>query len=196
VVVDNLGGLVAFEDKKLIGDMGLNVFNSHGIDFLGDNNMEDIILSPELTFHQIAEIRRRTDATIETIGYGFLRVMTMKHCPFSLIKKCEYKRNCEVCNFKEGYVLRDEKNVDFKTKREDDLSIIYNSYPISIIEHLDKISESGIDYLLLDFTFEDNPQEIIDEFVKARNGKMSNLNEKLKEKWENITHGHYFRGVE
>lgn len=196
VVIDNLGGFIAFGDENLIGDMGLNIFNSHGIDFLRENNMKDIILSPELTFHQISEIRRRTDATLESIGYGFLRVMTMKHCPFSLIKKCEYKRNCEVCNFKEGYTLRDEKNVDFKTKRENDLSIIYNSYPISIIEHLDKVSESGIDYLLLDFTFEENPQEIIDEFVNARYKKTSILNERLKEKWGNITHGHYFRGVD
>lgn len=196
ILVDNLGGLVAFENKKLVGDMGLNVFNSHGVDLLGESGMEDIILSPELTFHQISEIRRRTEANLETIGYGFVRGMTMKHCPFSLIKKCEYRRNCETCNFRSGYSLRDEKNVDFKVEREDDLSIIYNSYPISIIEHLDKVSEVGIDYLLLDFSFEENPQEIIDEFIKAKKHQENYLNDMLKEKWGNITHGHYFRGVE
>lgn len=196
IAVDNLGGIQGFQDKKLIGDMGLNVFNSHGIDFLKESKIENVILSPELTFHQISEIRRRTDATLETIGYGFLRVMTMKHCPFSIAKNCGENRNCEVCNFREGFVLRDEKNVDFRVERENDISFIYNSYPISIIEHLNKVSESGIDYLLLDFTIEENPQEIIDEFIKVSKGKTSNLNHNLKEKWGNITHGHYFRGIE
>lgn len=196
IVVDNLGGIEAFSNMKLIGDMGLNIFNSHGIDLLKESEIDNVILSPELTFHQISEIRRRTDCNIETIGYGFLSVMTMKHCPFSLVKNCDNNRNCEICNFKEGHSLRDEKNVDFKVERKDDLSTVYNSYPISIIDHLEKVSESGINYLLLDFTTEENPQEIIDEFLKARTGKTSNLNKKLEEKWGSITHGHYFRGVE
>ena len=196
IVADNLGSVYKFKDKKLIGDTGLNIFNSHGIDFLNENNVDDIILSPELTLSQIQEIRRRTSSKLECIGYGFLRVMTMNHCPYSLIKGCGKDRNCEICNFREGYSLRDEKNIDFRTKRENDLSIIYNSYPISMIDYIREIKESGIDYLLLDFSFEENPQEIIDEFIKVLSGKKSNLNDKLKEKWTNITYGHYFRGVE
>ncbi len=196
IVADNLGSIEAFQEYKLIGDMGLNVFNSHSIDFLEKNGLNDVILSSELTMSQIQEIKRRTNATLESIGYGFLPVMTMKHCPFSLAKGCTNDRNCNLCNYKVGYYIRDEKNVDFKVKRQNDLSTIYNSYPISMIDYIKEIENSGIDYLLLDFSFEENIQEIIDEFIKAKNGKKSDLNNRLKDEWTNITYGHYFRGVE
>lgn len=196
MLVDNLGSLYKFENESLIGDTGLNVFNAQAVKFLEENNIKDVILSTELTFSQISEIRKSTDAILETTGYGFLRVMTMKHCPYSTIKICNEKRKCISCNFRQGFYLRDEINVDFRTKREDDLSIIYNSYPLSIIDYLDQVRASGIDYLLLDFSFEENPQEVIDEFLKAKTGCRSDLNNRLKEKWKNITYGHYFRGVE
>lgn len=196
ISVDNLGSLYAFRDKKLVSDTGLNIFNSHGIDLLNENGLEDIILSLELTLSQIQDIRRRTESNLEVTGYGFYRVMTMKHCPFSLIKSCGPNRNCETCNFRQGYSIRDEKNVDFRVERNRDLSTVFNSYPLVMVDYIKEIKEAGIDYLLLDFTFEENPQEIIDEFIKKLSGKTTDLSNKLKEKWTNITYGHYFRGVE
>lgn len=196
VLIDNLGGIIGFEEYEKIGDLGLNIFNSYSIDFLKESNLQKLILSPELTLSQIEEISQKSDVEIETLAYGFLEVMTMKHCPFSTIKNCGLDRDCEICNFKEGYYLRDEMNVDFPVKRKDDLSTIYNSYPISMVEEMDKLANGGIDYALLSFTFEENPQEIIDEFRKAINGNKSNLNDKLRSRYGSITHGHYFRGVE
>lgn len=196
IVIDNLGGIVAFEDYEKIGDLGLNIFNSYGVDFLKESNLEKMILSPELTLSQIEEISQKTDVELETLAYGFLEVMTMKHCPFATIKNCGVDRNCEICNFREGYYLRDEMNVDFPVRRKDDFSTIYNSYPISMVEEMDKLANGGVDYGLLSFTFEENPQEIIDEFRKSINGNNSDLNDKLRSRYGNITHGHYFRGVE
>lgn len=196
VLIDNLGGIEGFSDYEKIGDLGLNVFNSYSVDFLNENNIENLILSPELTLSQIEEITQKTNVKLESIAYGFIEVMTMKHCPFSTIKNCGKDRDCEVCNFKEGYLLRDEMNVDFPARRENDFSTIYNSYPISMVEEMEKLSKSGLDSVLLSFTFEENPQELIDEFLKGKKGISSNLNNKLREKYGNITHGHYFRGVE
>ena len=195
VVVDNIGSVEFFKDYKKIADMGLNIFNSHAIDFLDSYNFKSYILSPELNLSQIEDIRRTTDAEIEAIGYGFLPVMTMVHCPFSTIKKCGMDRNCETCQFRQGYSLRDEKNVDFRTYRKDDISTIYNAYPISMIDYISRLESAGIDYLLLDFSFEDNISEIISEFKCAKYGIETDLNQKLKDRWKNITYGHYFRGV-
>ena len=57
------------------------------------------------------------------------------------------------------------------------------------------MERAGINTLLLDFTFEENPEIIIDEFYRAIKGDENHLNEYLKEKYGEITHGHYFRGV-
>ncbi len=196
ILADNLGHIEAFKSYKIIGDLGLNIFNSYGLDFLKELEIDNVIVSSELTLDQIAAIRKHTDAKIQGLAYGFPRVMTMDHCPFSLIKNCGKDRKCQTCNFREGYKLRDQINVDFRTKREDDKSIIYNSYPISMVDHLKPMKDAGLDYLVLDFSFEENPSEIIDAFVQARDGKTTDLNQKLKDQWTNITYGHYFRGVE
>ena len=57
------------------------------------------------------------------------------------------------------------------------------------------MEKAGINTLLLDFTFEENPEIVIDEFYRAIKGDENHLNEYLKEKYAEITHGHYFRGV-
>lgn len=195
VLIDNLGGIIAFNDMEKISDIGLNVFNSHAIDLLQERGIENIILSPELTFAQISEIRRNSTANLETIGYGFVEVMTLKHCPFSPIKGCLDDTQCDSCNFKYGYYLQDEKGINFRTYRENSQSTIFNSYPISIIDSINNVEKAGINTLLLDFTFEENPEIVIDEFYRAIKGDENHLNEYLKEKYAEITHGHYFRGV-
>lgn len=196
ILADNLGHIEAFKSYKIIGDLGLNIFNSYGLDFLKDLEIDDTILSLELTLDQIEAIRKHTDAKIQGLAYGFPRVMTMDHCPFSLIKNCGKDRRCQTCNFRAGYKIRDQINVDFRTKREDDKSIIYNSYPISMVDQLPAMTKAGLDYAVLDFSFEENPNEIVDAFIKAREGKTTDLNDRLKDQWTNITYGHYFRGVE
>ncbi|MDO5027762.1 MAG: DUF3656 domain-containing protein [Bacillota bacterium] len=195
ILADNLGIIEAFPDHKLIGDTGLNVFSSYALDFLKDFNIEDTILSTELTLDQISNIRSKNSAILQGLGYGFVRVMTMDHCPYSLIKNCGQDRKCQTCNFSQGYSLRDQMNVDFKTKRENDKTIIYNSYPISMVDYIKDLEKAGLDYLVLDFSFEENPDQILAAFVKARAGQPTDLNEKLKDQWTNITYGHYFRGV-
>lgn len=196
VMIDNLGGIIVFEDMEILGDIGLNVFNSHAVDLLSEFNLEKLILSPELTFSQISEIRRNTEAKVETIGYGFVEVMTLKHCPFSSIKGCLDDSGCATCNYNYGFYLQDEKGINFRTYRENSQSTIFNSYPISIIDSIENVERAGIDSLLLDFTFEDEPGVVVEEFYRALNHEENSLNEYLKERYGEITHGHYFRGVE
>lgn len=195
ILINNLGGLEAFRDYPLIADVGLNIFNSKAIEFLQDQGVSKFILSPELSLGQIENILSLTDADIEGIAYGFLEIMTLKHCPFSTIKNCKNDSQCGSCQFAHGYFLRDEKNIDFRTERLFGFTRLYNSYPISMVEHLDRLESLGLDSILLSFTDEDNPAYIVREFDRALAGEKSHLNEMLKKKYENITYGHYFRGV-
>src|SRR5690606_11871002 len=86
--------------------------------------------------------------------YGYLPLMIMKHCPMSLVKNCKDDLNCENCKFSSGYGLRDRKGVNFYMERRNNLTSLYNSVPLFMLENLDKIYNSGVDTIRLDFTFE------------------------------------------
>lgn len=197
IVIDNLGGFEGFKSEKIIGSTGLNIFNSQAANLSMRLGAEKIIASPELSLDQIIEISSRTEQNIETIAYGFVRVMTMGHCPFSTIKGCtQESRDCKRCKFSKGHYLRDEKNIDFPALRIGDYSYLYNSYPISMAEKLTDFKNIGLSSILLDFTIEKDPSPIIEAYKDALAGKETNINNILKDTYGNINYGHYYRGID
>lgn len=202
ISVSNIGTLKFVKDNyntKIHAGTGLNIFNSQTIKLLAENKVNSATLSPELKLSQIDKISKYDLLDLEVIGYGYIPVMVMKHCPMSVIKNCSSLDNCESCELKEGYGLVDRKNMIFDFKRNKNSTIIYNSQPIVIPEHLDKIYDSHIDIVRLNFTKEGNIEEIQSLYYDFANGNISfeevegRVND-LKTK-EGITKGHFFRGV-
>lgn len=202
ISVSNIGTLNFAKNRfslPIHADIGLNVFNSYTARLLRENRVDSITLSPELTLKQIEDIIKRDNISYETIGYGYLPVMVMKHCPMSLVKNCKGD-NCSLCNFNKGYGLKDRKDIVFPFNRQDDITTIYNSVPLVVMEDLNTILDQGVDMVRLDFTFEDNDVSMIqDAYFDRLCGKMSRneLNQILdyfREK-TGFTKGHYFRGV-
>ena len=126
--------------------------------------------------------------------------MVTKHCPMSLIKKCNNNLNCNECSFREGYGLKDRKNKIFAFTRKNEITTIYNSVPLMVLEELEDIYNSGINMMRLDFSFEKEGIEIIQNaFYDYINGNLrkkeiEEIIDYCKEK-TGITRGHYFRGV-
>jgi len=203
ISVSNLGTLnFALEhfNLNIHGDTGLNIFNSLSTSFLNEQGLKSITLSPELNLNQIRKISNNNMLPIETLGYGYLPLMIMKHCPMSLIKNCKDNKACSNCNLKEGYGLKDRKNKIFYIKRKDKNTILYNCVPLIILEELDKVFDSGVNMIRLDFTFENrNIRRIQEIFYDYAVGAISrnDVNKLIKEFKMNkeLTKGHYFRGV-
>lgn len=201
VSVSNIGTLEFIKENynlKLHGHIGLNIFNSFTVRALEEEGVESVTLSPELTLKQIGEIGRKSSIGIETIGYGYLPLMTMKHCPMSLVKNCKDDSSCESCPFRRGYGLKDRKGVNFYMERKNRLTTIYNSLPLMVIDSLDRIYHAGVDTVRVDFTFEREIGEIQDIYYSCGKGTVSKEDletflEKYKDK--GITKGHYFRGI-
>ena len=201
ISVSNIGTLQFIKENfnlKLHGHIGLNIFNSFTIRALEEEGVESVTLSPELTLKQIGEIGRKNTISLEAIGYGYLPLMTMKHCPMSLVKNCKDDSNCESCPFKRGYGLKDRKGVNFYMERKSRLTTIYNSLPLMVIDSLDRIYNQGVDTVRVDFTFEREVGEIQDMYYSYGKGIISKEDveiflEKYKDK--GITKGHYFRGI-
>lgn len=203
ISVSNLGTMAfALENFNLDihGDIGINVFNSLSTEFMRLQGLSTITLSPELNLNQIRRITKKNIMPVETIGYGYLPLMIMKHCPMSLIKNCKDHKECNICSFRYGYGLKDRKGKVFYLERKNKNTILYNCVPLMVIEELDKIFNSGINMIRLDFSFErENIREIQEAFYDYSIGKLSRkkvkeLVDHLKES-QKLTKGHYFRGV-
>lgn len=202
IAISNLGMLYYVKenfDLNICADIGLNVFNSHTANLLFDKGVDTLILSPELNFNQLKNITRNTYGHLSYIVYGYLPSMVSKNCPFSSIKGCIDERNCENCNYKNGYYLRDEKGYSFRVERKSSQTIIYNSKPLMILQEIDDLNKIGIEWFRLNFTFEANIDKIVDIFSKFINGEMSKteVNDYLNNLKINqqITKGHINRGI-
>ena len=203
ISVSNLGSLKYMKDRfdlKIHGDIGLNVFNSFSLDYLKNAGVESITLSPELNLTQIKKIEEYSNAFTEAIVYGYLPVMVTKHCPMSLVKGCKDDKNCSRCNFAKGYGIKDRMNATFYMDRRDGFSTIYNSVPLMVLDSLKQIYNTGISMARLDFTIETKGIKAIQRIhydysrgnIEER--EVKEFFNKYKED-NNITNGHYFRGI-
>nr|WP_311566255.1 DUF3656 domain-containing protein [Peptoniphilus grossensis] len=191
--VNNLSEYYIFKDDDLEinGDIGLNVFNKVTSDFLSNLGLKSITLSPELNSGQIQKIINKNDAEINVISYGRVPVMTMKHCPFSVIKNCRDEKSCPTCKYK-NYLLRDEKNVDFEVLRQNTFTEIFNSYPILLDGYVNKLLENKVNFLILADEFTD---DVIKLYKNYREDDFKKIKKKLEDKYQQVTKGHINRGI-
>lgn len=203
VSVSNLGTMKYIKDRfdlRVHADIGLNIFNSHTVNFLNINNIGSMTLSPELNLSQIRNITKNVGGNLEGVVYGYLPVMITRNCPMALVKGCTDDSNCKNCNFANGYGIKDRMGVTFNLERKEGFSVIYNSVPLMLLDSLESISNAGVDMFRLDFTNEFENITSLQSMFYAYLNKEIDIN-RVKDfvdefKKENpITNGHYFRGI-
>lgn len=191
--VNNLSEYYIFKDDdiEINGDIGLNVFNKFTLDFFKDLGFKSLTLSPELNSSQIQKIINKNDAEINVISYGRVPVMTMKHCPFSVIKNCRDEKSCPACKYK-NYLLRDEKNVDFEVLRQNTFTEIFNSYPILLDGYVNKLLDNKISLFILADEFTD---QVVRLYKNYKEDDFRKIKNKLEDKYQQVTKGHINRGI-
>ncbi len=203
VAVSNLGTFKFVRDNYdllIHGDMGLNIFNSYGLMLLEEEGLDSCNLSQELNLRQMEIINKKSKLAIGGVVYGYIPVMTTKHCPMSLVKGCKNDLSCGTCEFSKGYSIKDRVGAEFKMLRKTGFTSIYNSVPIMVLDDLDLIKRSGLDELRLDFTFEDeNIEDVLSMYSACFKEVRSREDIKIfisdfKER-QAITKGHFFRGI-
>lgn len=204
IAVSNIGSLNLFLNKfknlKIHADIGLNIFNSYTAAFFRECGVDSILLSTELTLTQVNSIYKNLGGNIEILTYGYLESMKMRTCPMALIKGCSYKKDCDSCNFKTGYGLKDRLGMIFKFDRKNNITTLYNSVPLMVSDNLSKIAQNKSLYIRLDFNVEKTYiNETIETYKKIVENKLS---EKEVEEFTNAykekfgaTNGHFFRGI-
>ena len=202
VSTSNLGTLQFIRDRfntNIHGDIGLNSFNSHSIDYFRANGVNGITLSPELNLGQIRRIAEKTGGELEAIVYGYLPSMITRNCPMAYIKGCKDDKACRTCQYADGFMLKDRMGKNFMMKRGEGFTTIYNSVPLMVLDRLEEVQKSGVTSFRLDFTIEDNIIEIQEKYYDYlnrtidKNEAVSFMNE-YKSNTE-VTNGHFYRGV-
>lgn len=206
VSVSNIGSLNLvrenFPDLKIHGDTGLNIFNSYTGSYYRNIGLTSMTLSEELTLEQVNKIASRLGGELEIVSYGYLQSMIMKTCPMALIKGCGYNEDCDKCNFRRGYGLRDRMDKVFRFVRKNDQTTLYNSVLLMTLDSIDEIGSRNNFYLKLNYTLEEDPQEIRDvhsyfyDYINDEIGKreMIDFVSRFSEAKE-LTKGHFFRGI-
>ena len=145
-----------FKDNDIKIRIGryLNVFNSYAYDFYADF-AESITSSVESDFATI----NKQDLQVEALAYGRIELMNMRHCPFSVIKKCGLE-GCRACGFnnasmksfdgKEMKVIRygsyskiypEEASIVDISKFTNQVSLLYSVMEDDDIKNTKKISQ-------------------------------------------------------
>lgn len=172
------------DQKVIMADYGLYVFNEKALEFLSQYGISGMVVPYELTHYEWLDVKKKTlgknipNFCSEYLVYGYLPFMRTANCIKKTFGKCNHKN--EVIAIKD----RTKKNISVFNQCEVCENTIYNSIPLSLHGETDKIEA---DYLRISFTMEDDAQmiEVLDLFMKKRKGTLYEY-----------TKGHFKKGIE
>ena len=169
VCVNNIGTYSFFQKhSKLKIHCGyfFNIINSYNAIALQKKGTDSITFSVEANIKDIESISEYTDMKTELVSYAYIQLMTMKNCPFSVLKGCKSSGNCNTCEYRTGYKLKDRINVNFNVERENKLSLLYNSVPLTTIGKTSEFLDFNINYYFVDSKWAEDIKSVIDVLYK------------------------------
>ncbi len=155
------------------GDFGLNVFNSSAAEFLSQNGVSALTLSPELTISAAARIGSSAQKGI--IAYGRLPLMLTVNCPI------KNGTDCKACG-RNGEIT-DRLGIKFPVRCRNGTAEILNSKPIILSDKQNDLAP--FDFITLYFTTE-TAAEVQAIITLYKNGAKPNTD---------LTRGLYYRGT-
>ncbi len=176
--------------KELIADYTLNTFNSASVALLS-NSFSRVCLSPELN---LKELKSLCGKGTEIVVYGRLPLMTTQQCPVGVhLANKDTTKYCKLRNTHPDCVLRDRTGANFPviTDCNSCTALILNSAPIYVGDKWEDISPLGCECVRLIFTTE-KTHDII-ETINLYKSLLAGT--KRADKRQNVTGGHFFRGV-
>ncbi len=204
--ISNIGHMALSDQIRHAAEFTLNVYNSYAVEFLRENKVKRVTLSPELSLQQISQMAD-SEAEKEIIVQGNFPVLTTEYCMNSALSLCDKKSKASMpCNSPQ--YIKDRKKYHFPLAFDNDCRMyIYNAKELSLFRDLEKIMKSPVDVLRIEART-DSPEKIqIKTALYKEQTELFNHSNAMsitKEKIEKIsalsprglTAGHFFRGVE
>lgn len=205
VSVGNLGALNIAKDmaiKHIHVDYPMNIYNSIAVSFLAEQGVDSLTLSPELTFKQIEEIIKRGDMVYECLADGYLELMITEFCAMgSYLGKLDTGKCNNACS-RGQYWLNDRKNANFPLVTDQFCRMhVLNSKRLSMLPHVPQFGAIGINQIRIE-----GKKDSIGDLGKVtrlyrevldigKDHPIFTASGMIESVEQDITRGHYFRGV-
>ncbi len=164
IMISNIShfNLVRNRDLEIYTDFSFNITNSEAVGFLGENNVDYAVLSYEMSFARIRDLKKSIPCGI--IAYSKLPLMIFENCIIKNNFGCK-KGDCQ----KGRIVLEDTKRNKFLLLREYGCkNSLRNERPLYLSDKED-YKNLGLKFVLLDFSSE-NSEEIKEIISSYKNG--------------------------
>lgn len=207
VAVGNVGTLYLLKQHTSLpfqGDYPLNTFNKLSLDFLAAQGAVAVTLSPELNFGQIERLAAIKSVPIECLVHGHMTMMVSEYCVTGgyLGAGGLAGKECRQACFQGKYYLKDRLNALFPVVTDQYCRMhILNSKELSMIPHVPKFAEAGVDRLRIEAKYMDTATvskitRFYRELIDQGNNHPALLSGQVEAlEGTEITRGHYFRGV-
>jgi putative protease len=203
VLVGNPGSLrrCIDEGRKVYGDYTLNVFNRFSLDFLLEQQVAGVCISPELNLTQLQNFGPLEKA--ELIVHGEIILMLSQYCMLSGVMGKQKK--CPAYCQRGSYYIKDQQGYKFPIATDADCRFyVFNSRTLCMLDKLDKIVELKPGSIRIEARRLD--QKAVEETVKwyrcaldeiwqGLKPDLQNYKEKILPPGEPFTRCHYYRGV-
>ena len=194
VCVNNVGSFYFFKKNsrlKLHCGPFFNIINTFSAELLKEKGARSFTFSVETNIRDMESMMKHTSLSSEIVAHEYVQLMVMKNCPMSILKNCKNLQDCEKCSYKNKYQLKDRKDVLFNIERQNKLTHIYNSVPLTLIGKVYDFVKTNIEHFLIDTKYLDDVEEIIDALYCEINGV--NTPDVLQE--SKFTRGHYLKNI-
>ena len=206
--VHNIGSLAAVReltDIPVHADYSLVSYNFKTLQYLVELGVEAVTLSPELTLAQVEKLAKESDMPLSCIVDGNMELMVSEYCATGSFIGGLHTGQCSApcVNSGKKFFLKDRKDVKFPLVMDQYCHMhVLNGNRLSMLPHAMKFGAMGISQLRIEARYmsADQLKKTIANYKKymAFDGELSDREKAAAEALEgdNITRGHYFRGVE
>jgi putative protease len=189
-------------DIPIHGDYPLNIYNNIALQFFAEHELTSLTLSPELNFSQIEELTARYKLDLECLVHGAVTLMVTEYCAMGSYLGELHAGFCKQACRQGEYWLKDRKNEIFPVVTDQFCRMhVLNAKVLSMLPHVTKFGRIGVARLRIEGK-NSTPVEVGEitrlyrELLDQGDQHMLIVQDKVRTiEGEDITRGHYFRGV-
>ena len=207
ISIHNIGSLYAarmMTDLPVEADFSLISYNIETLRHFQELGISRAVLSPELNMTQLAELAGQSPVPVECLAEGNLELMVSEYCCTGSFLGGLDKGSCGApcVNSGKSFFLKDRKDIKFPLVMDQYCHMhLLNGSRLSMLPHAMKFRQLGISSLRIDGRYMDEGQlrKTVRNYRKymAYPAELTEAEKKVVQQLEgeNITRGHYFRGV-
>lgn len=189
-------------DTQIWADYSFNTYNDVTLTFLQNYQIAGAVVSPELNFKQIKPLVNASAIPLECMVQGTMELMVSEYCVLgSFLGGLDKGKCCAPC-VKNNYWLCDRKQAKFPIVTDQFCHMhLLNAKELNMLAHLPEFGKLGVQRVRLDGRFMSEERlakftQLYHEVLKEGANHIVLMPENIAKYEQNITRGHYFRGVE